>query len=86
MPIHELQIPLFVNSGQSEPGSAPGDFRIKFTPALVVSDIDYPSGTTYSLAVASVSGHYSWHNISSIYDNNKISYSHDNKATAIIRL
>ena len=50
----------------------PGDFTIKFNPALKLDP-----EMKHELALDQLSMTYSWYNIRSDYDNNKIKYTHD---------
>ena len=52
------------------------NFSIKFTPP-----IELDANRSYEVAVDKVSMTYSWHNISSNYNNKVIKYSHDNGST-----
>ena len=52
--------------------SRPGDFTIKFNPPLKLNP-----EKKHKLALDRLSMTYSWYNIRSDYDNNKIKYTHD---------
>ena len=69
----ELERPLVFRSTDGVAGSKPGDFTIKHIPNLIV-DIN----KDHYIALDKFNGHYSWYNINSTYNNNKISYSHNN--------
>ena len=57
-------------------GSKPGDFAIKHIPNLILD-----KNKDHYIALDEFNGHYSLHNINSTYNDNKISYSHDNGIT-----
>ena len=57
-------------------GSKQGDFTIKHLPNLILD-----KNKEHYNALDKFNGHYSWYNINSTYNNNKISYSHDNGRT-----
>ena len=54
--------------------SRPDDFTIKFNPSLKLNP-----GKKHKLALDRLSMTYSWYNIRSDYDNNKIKYTHDGR-------
>ena len=72
----ELEIPFVFSSTDGIAGSKPGDFKIKHILNLILDK----SKDNY-IALDKFNGHYSWYNINSTYNNNKISYSHDNRRT-----
>ena len=71
-----LERPLIYTSTDGNSGSKPGDFTIKHIPNLILD-----KNKDHYIALDKFNGHYSWYNINSTCNNNKISYSHDNGKT-----
>ena len=72
----ELERPFVFSSTDGIAGSKPGDFTIKHIPNLILD-----TNKEHYIALDKFNGHYLWYNINSTYNNNKISYSHDNGRT-----
>ena len=68
----EIERPFVFSSTDGIAGSKPGDFTVKHIPNLI-----YDKNKEHYIALHKCNGHYSWYNINSTYNNNKISYSHD---------
>ena len=68
----ELERPFVFSSTDGIAGSKPGDFTIKHIPNHILD-----KNKEHYIALDKFNGHYSWYNINSTYNNNKISYSHD---------
>ena len=68
----ELERPFVFSSTDGIAGSKPGDFTIKHIPNLTLD-----KKKEHYIALDKFNGHYSWYNINSTYNNNKIGYSHD---------
>ena len=68
----ELERPFVFSSTDGIAGSKPGDFTIKHIPNLILD-----KNKEHYITLDKFNGHYSWYNINSTYNNNKISYSHD---------
>ena len=68
----ELERPFVFSSTDGIAGSKPGDFTIKHIPNLILN-----KNKEHYIALDKFNGHYSWYNVNSTYNNNKISYSHD---------
>ena len=76
----ELERPFVFSSTDGIAGSKAGDFTIKHIPNPILD-----RNKEHYIALDKFNGYYSWYNINSTYNNNKISYSHDNgKANTII--
>ena len=76
----ELERPFVFSSTDGIAGSKPDDLTIKHIPNLILD-----KNKEHYIALDKFNGHYAWHNINSIYNNNKISYSHDaGKANTVI--
>ena len=75
----ELERPFVFSSTDGIAGSKPDDFTIKHIPNLILD-----KNKEHYIALDKFNGHYAWHNINSIYNNNKISYSHDNGKTSTV--
>ena len=76
----ELERPFVFSSTDGIAGSKPGDFTMKPIPNLILD-----KKKEHYIALDKFNGHYSWYNINSTYNNNKIGYSHDNgKANTVI--
>ena len=74
----ELERLFVFNSTDGIAGSKPGDFTIKHIPNLILD-----KNKEHYIALDKFSGHYSWYNINSTYNNNKISYSHDTDSLSL---
>ena len=72
----EIERPLVFSSTDGITGSKPGDFTIKHIPNLILD-----KNKEHYVALDKFNGHYSWYNISTSYNNNKINYSHDSGVT-----
>ena len=72
----ELERPFVFSSTDGIAGSKPGDFTIKHIPNLI-----FDKNKEHYIALDKFNGHYSWYNIYSTNNSNKISYSHDNGGT-----
>ena len=72
----ELERPFVFSSTDGIVGSKPGDFTMKQIPNLVLD-----KNKEHCIALDKFNGHYSWYNINSTYNNNQISYSHENGKT-----
>ena len=72
----ELERPFVFSSTDGIAGSKPGNFTIKHIPNLILD-----KNKDHYIALDKFNGHYSWYDINSIYNNNKISYSNDNGKT-----
>ena len=76
----ELERPFVFSSTDGIAGSKPGDFSINHIPNLILD-----KNKDHYIALDKFNGHYSWYNINSTYNHNKIRNSHDNgKANTII--
>ena len=75
----ELERPFVFSSTDGIAGSKPGDFTIKHIPNLILD-----KNKEHYIALDKFNGHYSWYNINSTYNNNKISYSHDAGKTSTV--
>ena len=71
-----MNIPLFINSVNTDVGSESHDFTVSFDPELSLE-----KNTDYYITLDSISMSYSWHNISHKYSNNTLKYSHDGGTT-----
>ena len=71
-----MEEPIFIRSADGTPGSKSHDFTVRFTPELVVNP-----NKVYYIALNSLSMSYLWHNVSPIYGNNTLKYSHDGGTT-----
>ena len=71
-----MNIPLFINSVNTDIGSVSHDFTITFDPELSLD-----KNTDYYIALGGISMNYSWHNISHKHLNNTLKYSHDGGTT-----
>ena len=71
-----MNTPLFINSVDGTGNSRSHDFTVRFNPAL-----EFDKNTSYYLALDSITMAYSWYNVSSDYNNNKLSYSQDSGRT-----
>ena len=69
----ELERPFAFSSTDGIAGSTPGDFTIKH-----ISNLILDKNKEHYIALDKLNGHYSWYSINSRYNNNKISFSHDN--------
>ena len=69
----ESERPFVFSSTDGIAGSKPGDFTIQHIPNLILD-----KNKDHNIALDKCNGHYSWYSINSTYNNNKISYSHDN--------
>ena len=72
----ELERTFVLSSTDGIAASKPGDFTIKHIPNLILV-----KNKDHYIPLDKSNGHYSWYNINSTYNNNKISYSHDNGKT-----
>ena len=72
----ELERLFVFSSTNGIAGAKPCDFTIKHIPNLILN-----KNFEHCIALDKFNGHYSWYNINSTYNNNKISYSHDNRRT-----
>ena len=70
------EIPMFIRSVNGVANSKSHDFTIRINPP-----IEFDSNKDYYLALDSISMSYSWYNVSSKYNNNILSYSHDSGRT-----
>ena len=70
------EIPMFIRSVNGVANSKSHDFTIRINPP-----IEFDSNKDYYLALDSISMSYSWYNVSSKYNNNILSYSHDSGST-----
>ena len=76
----ELERPIVFRSTDGIAGSKLGDFTIKH-----ITDLILDKNKEHYIALDKFNGHYSWYNINSTYNNDKISYSHDaGKANTVI--
>ena len=75
----EIERPFVFSSTDGVAGSKPGDFTIKHIPNLILD-----KNKEHYIALDKFNGHYSWYNINSTYNNNKISYSHDAGKTSTV--
>ena len=71
-----MNTPLFINSVDGTGNSKSHDFTVRFNPAL-----EFDKNRDYYLALDSITMAYSWYNVSSDYNNNKLSYSQDSGKT-----
>ena len=72
----ELERPFVFSSTDGIAGLKPGDFTKKHIPNIILD-----KNKEHDIALDKFNGHYSWYNIKSTYNNNKISYAHDNGKT-----
>lgn len=70
-----MEFPIFLNSRDGV-NSKSHDFTIRFNPELVLE-----KNKKHYVALDSINMSYSWYNLSSSYNNNKIKYSHDSGST-----
>ena len=75
----ELERPFVFSSTDGIAGSKPGGFTIKHIPNLILD-----KNKEHYIALDKFNGHYSWYNIDSTCNINKISYSHDNGKTSTV--
>lgn len=71
-----MTTPLFINSVDGTGKSASHDFTVRFNPPLHLD-----RNKDYYIALDSLSMSYSWHNVSSDFNNNKLSYTPDSGTT-----
>ena len=74
-----IERPFVFSSTDGIAGSKSGDFTIKHIPNLILD-----KNKEHYIALDKFDGHYSWYNINSAYNNNKISYSHDSGKTSTV--
>ena len=74
--MRQLERPFVFSSNDGIAGSKPSDFTIKHIPNFILD-----KNKEHYIALDKFNGHYSWYNINSTYNDNKISYSHDNGKT-----
>ena len=67
-----MNTPIFINSTDGVRNSKSHDFTVVFSPEMVLDQ-----NKSYYIALDSVNMSYSWYNVSSIYNNNTLKYSHD---------
>ena len=75
--MRELERPFVFSSTDGIAGSKQVDFTIKHIPNFILD-----KNKEHYIALDKFNGHYSWYNINSTYNDNKISYSHDNGKTS----
>ena len=71
-----MNIPLFINSVNTDVGSVSHDFTVSFDP-----EISLDKNTDYYITLDSIAMSSSWHNISHKHSNNTLKYSHDGGTT-----
>ena len=71
-----MEEPIYIRSTDGSVGSKSHGFTVRFTPEIVLNP-----NKVYYIALNSLSMSYSWHNVSHIYGNNTLKYSHDGGTT-----